>query len=41
MCFETGLVRETEVEKRIKQATPQLTLDEREAGGLLNEKKKP
>lgn len=30
-----------EVEKRIKQATPKLTLDEREAGGLLGGKKKP
>lgn len=30
-----------EVEKRIKQETPKLTLDEREAGGLLGGKKKP
>jgi DNA-damage-inducible protein D len=30
-----------EVEKRIKQATPKLTLDEREAGGLRGGKTKP
>jgi len=30
-----------DVEKRIKQAAPKLTLDEREAGGLLGEEKKP
>ena len=30
-----------EVEKRIKHTTPKLTLDEREAGGLLGGKKKP
>ena len=30
-----------EVEKRLKQATPKLTLDEREAGGLLGGKDKP
>jgi DNA-damage-inducible protein D len=30
-----------EVEKRFKQAVPKLTLDDREAGGLLGGKKKP
>ena len=30
-----------EIEKRIKHTTPQLTLDEREAGGLLGGRKKP
>ena len=30
-----------EVEKRVKHTTPKLTLDEREAGGLLGGKKKP